>query len=327
MASDGRTQPDDDARGVGRSRLVAAGALVTGIALIAYGALSLVADPAPTGAGEARASPSASAAASPSRTLELAWPARVRRAEGASLAVGATCTVRARIAIGGGEASGAAVDVLCGDDAVYRSSAIPAYLRPAFRLDEQPGPREGSFRYALTYADQTSDTDEHPRLRLETIARVATVERAGSPTFRVSLAVDELSEPADGEPIDRRARGAPFREPLVYHGRVVASDAPDAGIAVGAPCVVALRPAYEAREWNCRARVECAGEVLYGTGASGFARCASDAGAPLSASDPSDSTRDGDPELDLDLRAGSVRVRDRGPSPFDVVVALDGAAP
>jgi hypothetical protein len=305
------------------ARIVAAGALAIGVALVGYGALALFSDPRP--APVAPPAPAPIDASVPPRTLELAWPARVLRTEGSPLGQGAECSLRARVELGAVGGSRASVEIGCGGGAIYRSSAIPAYLRPAWRLDEQPGPRVGSFRYALVYQDRDSDADDHPRLRVDTIARIATIEQRGAPPSRVTLSVDELSDAVDGDPVEAadRDRAVAFRTPLAVRGRVVSSHAADAGIAIGAPCIVALRPAYDTPDWNCRARVECGGEVLYGTGASGFARCDSDAGSAVRATDPLDSTRDRDPVLDVDLAAGRARVTDRGAAPFDVVVALE----
>lgn len=78
--------------------------------------------------------------------------------------------------------------------------------------------------------------------------------------------------------------------------------------------------------FNCRIRVSCRGEVLYGLPGAGYNRCELDGEDVRSARDRSGTRRDGDPKLDLDLAHGRVIVSDRDPD-MELVLAVEAARP
>lgn len=79
----------------------------------------------------------------------------------------------------------------------------------------------------------------------------------------------------------------------------------DIAVRVGEACELAIEPATHP-QLNCRVLLHCGDRWLYGAGRTGYTNCVFEAGRAVTASDPSDT--DGDPALDLDLRAGTIRV-------------------
>ena len=78
--------------------------------------------------------------------------------------------------------------------------------------------------------------------------------------------------------------------------------------------------------FNCRIRVSCRGEMLYGLPGAGYNRCRMDGEQVREAQDRSGTRRDGDPKLVLDLDQGQVIVSDRDPD-MELVLAVESARP
>ena len=78
--------------------------------------------------------------------------------------------------------------------------------------------------------------------------------------------------------------------------------------------------------FNCRIRVSCRGEVLYGLPGAGYNRCRLEDGDVRAARDQSGTRRDGDPKLDLDFDEGRVVVSDRDPD-MQLVLAVETSEP
>ena len=106
----------------------------------------------------------------------------------------------------------------------------------------------------------------------------------------------------------------PLLEPLSYraHATAVEGEAP---IGQGAECRVLVAPAHVCG-FNCRVRVRCGQELLYGVGAMGYNACRVTqlvgAAPSIEAHDGATTPDDGDPRIDLWTSAGRVTVGDEG---------------
>lgn len=92
---------------------------------------------------------------------------------------------------------------------------------------------------------------------------------------------------------------------------------------VGTPCTVTTEPS--SGTYNCRIRVTCGGQMLYGSGSSGYNQCqirATIGSMPtMEIHDRGPSYSDGDPLLDAYLPAGPVSISDRmGPVTWRVSI-------
>jgi hypothetical protein len=138
--------------------------------------------------------------------------------------------------------------------------------------------------------------------RDETLAR-GLMQRACS--GRERWACDWLADPT--------VLGPPL-QPLSYRAVATAIEG-DAPIGQGAECRVLVAPAYVCG-FNCRVRVRCGQELLYGEGAMGYNACRVTqlVGAPpsIEAHDGATTPADGDPRIDLWTSAGRVTVGDEG---------------
>ena len=113
--------------------------------------------------------------------------------------------------------------------------------------------------------------------------------------------------------------GAPAGPPVprrTLSGTVSASTG-RSDVPVSAPCTVTVEPV--ARGFNCRVRVTCAGQLIYGAGQAGYNNCIVTGAPPqqsISANDTGSTAEDGDPRLSLDTAAATATVSDapsRGP--------------
>ena len=115
----------------------------------------------------------------------------------------------------------------------------------------------------------------------------------------------------------------PF-EPMQREARIVDSEG-TLGVSPNARCNVRVLP-VQTQAFNCLVRVVCDGHVLYPnpTQTAGYVPCELEGTRPVSARDDGHSALDGDPLIELDLRAGTVTVEDRGDGvePFRATLRL-----
>lgn len=107
-------------------------------------------------------------------------------------------------------------------------------------------------------------------------------------------------------------------EPIVYPARVVAARGPTMA-EEGGRCEVEVQDA-DGTYLNCRVRVRCNRDLVYGLRGAGFNHCRRHAGRIVFAHDHSGTRRDGDPRMFFDLEAGRVIISDDDP---DVEVLVD----
>lgn len=99
-----------------------------------------------------------------------------------------------------------------------------------------------------------------------------------------------------------------------------------AGLEKDARCQVSIIPSphfAQGSRYNCHVEVRCGTQVIYGWEGTGYNRCLTEDGQVVSANDPRDTSIEGDPILELDLREKKVVVRDEKPKAFKVVLSID----
>lgn len=94
----------------------------------------------------------------------------------------------------------------------------------------------------------------------------------------------------------------------------------DTAVHEGQTCHVRIQR-VSGSAFNCRIRVDCGGDMIYGLGDAGYNRCAERGGAFVTAEDRRGTRGDGDPRMRFDRDRGEVVVTDRDPD-VAIVVAL-----
>lgn len=110
----------------------------------------------------------------------------------------------------------------------------------------------------------------------------------------------------------------PMGEPTLYPGRVVAARGPTMA-EDGGRCTIEVQEA-DGSYLNCRIRVRCNGDLVYGLSGAGFNNCRREGPRFVFAHDHSGTRRDGDPRMFFDLMAGRIIISDDDP---DVEVLVD----
>lgn len=110
----------------------------------------------------------------------------------------------------------------------------------------------------------------------------------------------------------------PTGEPILYRGRVIAARGPTMA-RTGDTCSVEV-VGTDSAVLNCRIRVRCRGDLVYGLSGAGYNNCRRTGEDFVFAHDHSGTRRDGDPRMFFDLEAGRVIISDDDP---DVEVLVD----
>lgn len=110
----------------------------------------------------------------------------------------------------------------------------------------------------------------------------------------------------------------PIGEPTVYMGRVVAARGPTMA-RDGGRCMVEVQRA-DGAYLNCRIRIRCNDDLVYGLSGAGFNNCRQEGPAFVFAHDHNGTRRDGDPRMFFDLHSGRIIISDDDP---DVEVLVD----
>jgi hypothetical protein len=108
--------------------------------------------------------------------------------------------------------------------------------------------------------------------------------------------------------------------PPTVHEGIVTEVAGSAVVDLGDACSVTIE-ATDDQVLNCRVRVRCGEEVLYGLPGAGYNRCDGERGRVIAARDGYRTRSDGDPSMVLDLDARRVVVTDTAPD-FRVTVSI-----
>lgn len=110
----------------------------------------------------------------------------------------------------------------------------------------------------------------------------------------------------------------PVGDPTTYRGRVVRSHGPTMA-RDGGECSVEVQRA-DGTYLNCRIRIRCSGDLVYGLSGAGFNNCRREGELFVFAHDHNGTRRDGDPRMFFDLRSGRIVISDDDP---DVEVLVD----
>lgn len=110
----------------------------------------------------------------------------------------------------------------------------------------------------------------------------------------------------------------PIGEPTFYQGRVVTARGPTMA-EEGGECTVEVTRA-DGTSLNCRIRVRCNEDLVYGLSGAGFNDCRMENERFVFAHDHNGTRSDGDPRMFFDLEAGRVIISDDDP---DVEILVD----
>ena len=110
----------------------------------------------------------------------------------------------------------------------------------------------------------------------------------------------------------------PVGEPTVYRGRVIAARGPTMA-EHGGQCIVEVQRA-DGSYLNCRIRVRCNDDLVYGLSGAGFNNCRQEGEQFVFANDHNGTRHDGDPRMFFDLQTGRIVISDDDP---DVEVLVD----
>ena len=103
----------------------------------------------------------------------------------------------------------------------------------------------------------------------------------------------------------------PVGQASEYHGRVVAARGPTMA-RTGDTCTIEV-VSTDSSILNCRIRVRCSGDTVYGVGDGGYNDCRQSGERFIFANDHDGTRRDGDPRMYFDLEAGRIIVSDDDP--------------
>lgn len=258
---------------------------------------------------------------------EARWEAEVISAEGVELAEGTACTIAGNarhLRFARFRDQRVTLRVTCDGQTIYDwQAAAEGDATRDCELFEQAQPTHRVL-YWLRCHDRGVRSGR-PELELDTVDGTARVFRSDG-TLDVRLDVARASAPVAGR------LGRSFQPPPVVGAverTAVVAEVMGEGAREGEACTVTVEPrgTSPSRSGNCRVRVRCGRRFLYGAGTSGWNVCeVDDELAPVGARDPR--ADDGDPTLDLDLRAGTLRIGDvRGERSERIELTLEPVSP
>jgi len=126
--------------------------------------------------------------------------------------------------------------------------------------------------------------------------------------------------------------GVPSPVAPAVHQAMVSGTSGPSPVQAGVPCTVEITPSMDV--YNCRVRVTCGTQMIYGVGNGGYNSCVvapAGSGQTVEAHDTRPSGEDGDPRVDVQTSTGQVVVSDGvGPAMWTVTVQIGapgGAGP
>lgn len=296
---------------------------VVALAVAAGAALVLVSKP--TGNTSSSGSPSAPGAVNGGAAttaladvetgpLTFVWHGRVHSETGEKpLGPGTPCTLT-QVLVHGSKRDAVSTQLLtfqCEGHTLYDSSAAMAGMASTSgTLDELPVAGElHTYQYTTKYDDTGARTGDRNQITVSTRDGVVEAFRDNPPTFRVKATIDEFTAPRQGKPLfDDNMPG--FNDVV----RRVATATSRSGPVpfAGSRCELAISPAGS-RADNCRVLLTCSGKPVFGGGTVGFEKCTMSAGEPVSVVDSLPTPKDKDPELSVNLSAGTATLGDTLP--------------
>ncbi len=201
--------------------------------------------------------PSASSqvvAAEAPRATEARWIARVKRAEGTTLAAGSPCTIDATIEAqpASTQSSKGSSSPAMGSQALFEQRlALNGMAMGGNDARERLGPKDDKSRFTLQYTDTGTRTGDRSQIDLDSNKGMALVFSDNLPPFKVELAIPIESEPAS--PLNGKGQR------LSRTGTVDGVNGA-AGVKVGDKCTVRALPTGQ--QQSCVAEVKCGAKVL-----------------------------------------------------------------
>jgi len=243
---------------------------------------------------------------SPPPTATARFGALVVSDTGFGVPVGSGCVIEARLA-GGPTVS--VVLVTCGA-VVYDSATDDAADKSVFSSQVSESLRNGARVYSMRFSDQARREGERPFFHLDTTAGSAEIRRADGAAL--VLAIDDWSVGRHGIALSNGAHVQTAGSDLRLHAVVTESSGPAPELPAEG-CDVFAHASPRSGRNNCRIRVRCGDDLLYGDRNSGFNECAIENGAIVAANDEGTSRDDGDPILLLRRDEGRLLLEDSNP--------------
>lgn len=230
------------------------------------------------------------------------WTARVTRLTGRAPAPGASCRIEATLATGKRGIRVDPLSVQCAGTRLYDSTdALNGMAMMNSGAEERAGDCEGISTYVLQYEDKGARSGKRNQVSINSLARSASVWTDGAPAFHVDLSLPQESDPVHAEPLmDALAK-------VLRRSAVVSAVSGAAPLRVGARCDLRVGPIAVDK---CMARLACGGAILYGKPGSGLTNCTLSDNAVAHVSDTEPTSNGGDPELDVDVGAGTMVLAD-----------------
>jgi hypothetical protein len=239
--------------------------------------------------------------------FELQWRARVVSATGAAPGVGASCTLTATVKNGASVTFGP-ITFACGGTTLYDSrDALEGDSMTNGSITEGiVGGELSTFAYQMAWNDRGTRTGKRTQISIGTTDGEILVFRDAVPSFHVQAAIEKYSSSRQGKPINQD-HVPPF-DHLVKRTATVKATSGKLPFK-GKTCDLLVSPASTTGD-TCTVGLTCSGKVVFGDGSTGFKPCTVKAGEPVGLTDTAPTPKDGSPELQLDLTAGTATLAD-----------------
>jgi hypothetical protein len=250
-----------------------------------------------------------------------AWTGVIRESTGTAPAVGKTCVLTTHVwSTSNTTINHDMLTVACEGRTLYDDHAsFGGQQQWELRLRETPAFEPSTFAYSLTANDIGTRTGDRNQLTASTRDGEIVVFRDIAPTFRVKIATSGDGPVRRGKPIFENDI-PPFTESVSRKAKLTSSTGT---LPFGAKeCELLIVPGSKGH--NCRARVKCASQVIFGLRTTGFEDCTLDAaGRPVAFTDKDPTSVDKDPALTVDLTANTASLSDDTPTNYSATFALE----
>jgi hypothetical protein len=236
------------------------------------------------------------------------WTGTIRESTGKAPAVGKTCTLMSNVwSTSATTINHDMLKVICDGQTLYDDQArMSGQAQWEMRLGENTAFETSTYTYELTIHDIGVRTGDRNQLTASTKDNELIVFRDISPTFRVTVLLDATKPTRHGKPIFE-TEIPPFANIVTRQATLATSSGPLPF--TGKTCVLVIAPGSSRH--NCRVRLTCAANIVFGTNTSGYEDCKLDAtGVPTGFVDLDPTSVDHDPEMTVDLGHNSMLLSD-----------------
>jgi serine/threonine protein kinase len=285
-----------------------------------------------TAKGDAGRAPAPSASASsPQPDIEtgpvtVTWTGHIDSSTGSAPPVHSPCTLTVTTELIGKDREQKRTTFESKGEVLYDSKQLGGTYNRSFYLDEQLTGEDvvATYRYYLRMSDVGARIPPGAQISVTTPKTEADVWRDTSSPFRIHAVLDKQSSMREGKPLRRDTQ--PLFDGVALRVARVKSKT---GIVpfTTQTCALRLAPARSG-QLNCRVRLECGKDVVYGAGSGGYNQCTIATREVTGFVDPNPTPKDGDPELAVDLAAGTATLGDTSKTgaKYTVSFTLDGSA-